>query len=149
MSDAEKDKNSKKNFAVDALNDDGLLKDLKAACRSLTFISETDADVVPFITSSPASKSLRSFLKALDVSSTDVEEIAFEEFFERLTREREWFGEPEKKRAERFSSLRDVLAKHLRDLRVIRIGRIRIDIYVAGISASGRLVGVETKAIET
>lgn len=149
MNDAQKGKNSKKNFDDEQDNDEVLLKDLRTACRSLTFISETDADVVPFITSSPASKSLRSFLKALDVSSTDVEEIAFEEFFERLTREREWFGEREKKRAERFSNLRDVLTKHLRDLRVIRIGRIRIDIYVAGISASGRLVGVKTKAIET
>lgn len=149
MNDAQKGKNSKKNFDDEQDNDEVLLKDLRTACRSLTFISETDADVVPFITSSPASKSLRSFLKALDVSSTDVEEIAFEEFFERLTREREWFGEPEKKRAERFSSLRDVLAKHLRDLRVIRIGRIRLDIYVVGLDASGRLAGVKTKAIET
>ena len=142
-------KNSKKNFGDAGINDEELLKHLNAAARLLTFISETDADVIPFIAASPGSKSLRSYLKALDVTSTDVEEIAFEEFFARLTREREWFGEREKKRAERFSNLRDVLSKNLRDLRVIRVGRIRIDIYLAGISASGRLAGVKTKAIET
>jgi len=142
-------KNSKKIFVVDELDDNDLLKDLKAACGSLTFISETDADLVPFIASSPVSKSLQAYLKALDVAEGDIEEIAFKEFFERLTKKREWFGERENKRSERFLKLRDVLTNHLRDLRVIRIGRIRIDIYVAGIASNGRLAGVKTKAIET
>lgn len=149
MNDTENVKNSKKSLHDEERGDDALLEDMRTACTSLTFISETDADVVPFIVAIPGSKSLRSYLKALDVASADVEEIEFEKFFDRLTRERDWFGERERNRAEKFSKLRDFLAKHLRDLRVIRIGRIRIDIYVAGISSNGRLAGVKTKAIET
>ena len=149
MSERDKVKNSKK-FSAPEDNSDALFKrDLKAACRPLTFISETDAHVIPFAAEKPATHSLDSYITALGVTSKEIEERTFDDFFDRLTSEKDWHGAREKVRTKRWSILRDVLEKNLDHLRVIRVGRVRLDIYVVGIDAAGRLAGVKTKAIET
>ena len=149
MRDEKKVKNSKKIFPAEDKVDDTFERELKAACRSLTFISETDADVIPFAAKKPASSSLESYLNALDITSKEIEEREFEKFFERLTTEKDWHGPREKDRSKRWSELQRVLEKYLEDIRVIRAGEIRIDIYIVGVDASGMLAGVKTKAIET
>ena len=149
MNKHDKVKNSKKFSAPEDKIAARFRSDLEAACRSLTYISETDADVIPFAAGKPERRSLASYLAALDLTSTEVEEREFSNFFERLTAEKDWHGPREKKRSKRWSELRDTLQKYLDDIRVIRVGRIRLDIYIAGVDASGRLAGVKTKAIET
>ena len=149
MNERDKVKNSKKISAPEDKSDAQFQRDLKAACRSLTFISETDADVVPFTAEKPATDSLDSYLTALGVTSTEIEERGFDDFFGRLTSEKDWHGPNEKLRTKRWSMLRDVLQKNLDRLRVIRVGKIHLDIYIAGVDASGRLAGVKTNAIET
>ena len=149
MNDTNKVKNSKKSSAPEDKLEEQFRRDLKAACRSLTFISETDADVIPLAADPPASRSLAAYLAALDITSKEIEESEFDSFFDRLTTEKDWHGPNEQKRTKRWSELRDVLQKNLEGLRVIRVGRIRLDVYIAGVDASGRLAGVKTKAIET
>ena len=149
MNDTKKVKNSKKISAPEDKVDGSFQRDLKAACRPLTFISETDADVIPFAAGKPATRSLAAYLAALDITSKEIEEREFDSFFDRLTAEKDWHGPNEQKRTKRWSELRDVLQKNLDGLRVIRVGRIRLDIYIAGVNAGGRLAGVKTKAIET
>ncbi len=39
--------------------------------------------------------------------------------------------------------------KNLRDLKVFKIGKIQIDVYVVGLDAEDNLLGIETKAVET
>lgn len=78
-----------------------------------------------------------------------VETVSADAFFERLIAINEWFGDSEKERAARFARLKAELAASLSDLTVFRIGRIRIDIYVVGIDAEGRLAGIATKSVET
>ena len=149
MNERKKSKNSEKNSARDEDVNGRLLRDLAEACRGLVFISETDAEIEPFTAEKVAAHSLSSYLGALQIANEDLEEVSFENFFERLTSERDWHLELDKKRTRQFSRLRGVLKKELKDLRVIRVGRIRIDIYIAGIDENGRLAGVKTKAIET
>jgi hypothetical protein len=145
----DKVKNSKKFSAPEDKSSAQFQSDLKAACRSLTYISETDADVIPFVSQEPATRSIASYLAALEITSKEIEEREFDNFFVRLTSEKDWHGPREKQRSMRWSKLRGVLEKSLDDIRVIRVGKIRLDIYVAGVDASGRLAGVKTKAIET
>lgn len=149
MNNTNKVENSKKIIAPEDKVDAQFQHDLKAACRLLTFISETDADLLPFIAEKPTSRSLKAYLAALGVTSNEIEERGFDKFFDRLTSEKDWHGPNEEKRTKRWSELRDVLQKNLDGLRVIRVGKIRLDIYIAGVDASGRLAGVKTKAIET
>ena len=149
MNDSKKVKNSKKNFDGSSGSDARLLEAITEACRELQFVSETDADITPFSAPHPESRSALAYLKALDVAQQEIEERDFERLFERLTAEKDWHGPRENKRAAQFEKLRKILSDGLEDLRVIRVGKIRIDIYIAGISASGNLLGVKTKAIET
>lgn len=149
MNDTNKVKNSKKFIAPEDKVDARFQSDLKAACRSLTYISETDADLIPFAAEKPATHSLASYLTALDITSKEIEEREFNKFFERLTSEKDWHGPNEKERTKRWSDLRDVLQKNLGGLRVIRVGKIQLEIYIVGVNAAGRLAGVKTKAIET
>ena len=149
MNDTKRIKNSKKISAPE--DNSGVLfkRDLKAACRRLTFISETDADVIPFAAEKPTAHSLDSYIAALGVASKEIEERDFDNFFDRLTSEKDWHGPNEKARTKHWSILREVLEKYLDHLRVIRVGMIHLDIYVVGVDPSGRLAGVQTKAIET
>jgi len=142
-------KNSKKFSAPEDNPDARFQRELKAVCRSLTYISETDADVIPFAAEKPATRSLESYLAALDITSKDVEERDFDKFFDRLTAEKDWHGAREKRRTKHWSEVREALDRNLEDIRVIRVGKIRLDIYIAGVDAAGRLAGVKTKAIET
>lgn len=113
----------------------GFKEELENACEGLVYISETDAAVEPFFDE--------------EFSEENFEEIGFHEFFKKLTRNREWFGREEKRRAARFAKLRDVLEENLTDLKVYRSGRIKIDIFVVGKDESGRFAGVRTRAVET
>lgn len=149
MNDSKKVKINEKIFALKDKSADRFQRELSAACRPLTFISETDAEVIPFMAEKPASESLGSYLAALNIDSSEIEERDFDKFFERLTAEKDWHGPAEKKCTMQFVKLRDVLKKNLDDLRVIKVGRIRLDIYIAGKDEKGRLAGVKTKAIET
>lgn len=149
MNDPEKVKKEKKNFAAGDKQSEAPPRELVDACRGLVFISETDADIEPFVCGETRSRSLRSYLDALQVDGKAVEEVPFANFFDRLTTEKDWHRALDKKRTRQFSKLREVLEESLVDLRVIRVGRIRIDIYIVGIDANGRLAGVKTNAIET
>ena len=136
-------------FAGERKFDNRFLNELTLVSRPLKFISETDADVIPFTAAKPDSRSLAAYLAALGIASNEIDEVEFDEFFRRLTSEKDWHGPSEKKRAKQFSKLRDLLRGNLKDLRVIRVGRVRLDIYIVGVDAGGGLAGVKTKAIET
>ena len=123
---------------------------LKKATENLYYMSETDAEIIPFI-GQPASavtkdEVLRQTGKSPD---TTVEERDFGQIFERLTKIQDWFGEEETATAEKFAALRKLLLENLKDLKVFKVGQIELEIYFVGLDESGKLVGVKTKAVET
>ncbi len=119
-------------------------------CEGLFYISETDAEVQPFFGGRVADGIKESLMETLGPeTNTAAIEQPFEEFFSRLTKIQSWFTPVETERVERFLKLQKLLADNLKDLTVLRIGRIRIDIYVVGIDESGKLAGIRTKAVET
>lgn len=127
-----------------------LRKQIEEACAGLLYPSETDAEILPFFGPRVGSGVREMLINTVSLKDGEVvEERSFEEVFERLTTIHDWFGEREKARAERFTKLRDLLNENLDDLKVVRIGRIQIDIYIVGIDAVGNLAGVKTKSVET
>ena len=82
-------------------------------------------------------------------SDAPVEERDFAGFFIRLTEIQDWFGDEEKEMAQKFTGLRQILENNLRDLKVFKVGKIQLDIYVVGLDAENKLTGIRTKAIET
>jgi len=138
-------KDSLKITAKDTFKDE-----LSNACKGLVFISETDADVEPYLGSMSDEISKAAFLDELGLQpETTIDETPFDLFFDRLTLARDWHGSTERRRTEMFAKLKEVLEDNLDGLRVFRIGTIRIDIYVIGLDSEGRVTGIKTSAVET
>ena len=137
-------------FQNENKNDCALTDALTQACEGLTYTSETDAPVTPFLGAATDAVTKEIILRQTGPApETSVEETTFEAFFTRLTAIQDWYGEAEKARGARFAELQTLLEESLRERKVFRIGQIRLDIYAVGIDKDGCLMGVTTKAVET
>ena len=121
-----------------------LLAEIEKFTADLTYISETDAPVEPYSGDKAEAVEIQEL-----TTEKRYEEISVRDFFTRLTTKRDWFGAKEKERACRFAELEKLLEENLRDLKVFKSGRIQIDIFVVGLHADNKLIGVKTKAVET
>jgi hypothetical protein len=140
----------KKNVIEEKIADTSIAELIEKAAEGLYYISETDAEILPFAGSKAESVTKEEFLKQTqNKSDVPVEERNFDDIFQRLTTISDWFGEEEKRKAEKFAELRDLLVKNLKDLKVFVIGKIQVDIYFVGLDAQGNLTGIQTKAVET
>ena len=135
--------NNNKKFAV---LDDALT----AACEGLIYMSEIDAPVMPFRGTVVDDVTGETILHQTNSNAdTPVEEITFEMFFGKLTTIREWYGEPEKVKAQKFLELQTLLEENLRNRKVFRLGKVQLAVYAVGIDKDGRLIGITTNAVET
>ena len=127
-----------------------LTEQIKNAAAVLWYMSETDAEILPFTGSKADAVTKENLLVQVGKpSDAPVEERDFNEFFARLTEIKDWFGDEEKATAAKFAALKDLLEKNLKDLKVFKIGKIQIDIYAVGLDKDGSLAGIQTKAVET
>ncbi|MGQ0541419.1 MAG: nuclease A inhibitor family protein [Blastocatellia bacterium] len=119
-------------------------------CKGLIYPSETDGTFEPFF-GGEAKKGLREVLRKApgSDSKTKIEEVEFDKFFESLITEKDWFTAGQRKMAKRFAKLRDLMESELKEIKVFRVGRIRIEIYIVGIDKTGMIMGVKTFAVET
>jgi len=127
-----------------------LAEQIKNLSQGLYYMSETDAEILPFIGKVAKSVSKEEILRQTENSpDTPVEERDFAEIFDRLISIQDWYGEEETATAGNFAALRDLLEKNLKDLKVFKIGKIQLDVYFVGLDAVGNLTGIKTKAVET
>lgn len=132
------------------LSQDSLFGEIKKASEGLYYISETDAEILPFSGSKASEVSSQEILnQAKSDQNANVEERDFSEFFERLTKIQEWFGAEETENARKFAELKDLLQQNLSELKVFKIGSIQLDIYAVGLDSENILTGIKTKAVET
>jgi Nuclease A inhibitor-like protein len=118
--------------------------------EGLIYMSETDAEFTVFKGSQIEKLSKETVLAQIKGSPiVAFEEQNFDEFFLRLTTIKDWFGELEKQRSKRFGELQEFMKANLKDLKVFRTGKIKIDIYIVGIDAENYLIGLKTNAVET
>lgn len=127
-----------------------LKRSISEASAGLIYISETDAEITAF-EGGPAGAVTAADLLAQTghEGGAPVEERGFEEIFARLTRVYEGADEEHIAKAGKFAALKAVMEASLRDLKVFKVGRINVDIYMVGLDAEGNLSGVQTKAVET
>jgi hypothetical protein len=138
-----KSEKSKKNFAGSEKKRSLAAERLRTATAGLVYISEIDAPFTVF-----ESESDENILHDVD-SKTVIEEVDFDRFFEPLTRQRDWHGERETVRAKRFLDLQKLIEESLTDLKVYRVGRVKIRILISGRMPDRHYVIIETNAIET
>jgi hypothetical protein len=123
---------------------ENLRAEIEKSTAGLTYISETDAAVEPYAGGKADVVEIEHITTA-----TRHEEMLPRDFFSRLTADRDWYGAAQKEIAKRYASLEKLLEENLRDLKVFKVGRIQIDIYVVGLDADNDLIGIKTKAVET
>ena len=130
--------------------DNKAVEQIKRVAEGLSYISETDAEITPFAGEETEAVTKEEVLKQTKSAvDSPVEERGFAEFFARLTEIQDWFGDEEKKTAQKFVRLKELMEKNLKDLKVFKIGKIQLDIYVVGLNAESKLTGIKTKAVET
>lgn len=142
------DKKIKKFFAKDMGTEDPFFEQLKAGCSGWFYMSETDAGLEPFYGEKIGSITRETILNATgDTESGLIEEGDLKSFFTHL-----WINDkngPARASSKELQNLRRLLENNLADLKVFRIGRIRIDVYVVGRDREGHLAGIKTRAVET
>jgi hypothetical protein len=142
-------KKKSKNFSAENNVSGGALLDrLQAACKGWFYMSETDAEVEPFFHGKAGEATKGIILKVTGNSErAEIEEGDITAFFNHLWRMED--GGPERTPTRPVHYLRQFLEQNLTDLKVFRIGRIRLDVYVVGLDSEGNLAGVKTVAVET
>ncbi len=122
---------------------------IKSAAEGLVYISETDSPIELFVLPTASEEACENKVSRFKKSlGSQIEEISVEDFFRRLVTDREWHTEQQRQDVKRFRRLKGLL-ENLRDLRVFKVGRIRVDIYVVGIDPNGEITGIRTTAVET
>lgn len=80
----------------------------------------------------------------------NAEEISLEEFFEPVTTVEDWYEAEDQLVIDQYLRLKDLLQSNLTDVRVFRVGRVEIDVYLLGkTEVEGLYAGVKTKVTET
>lgn len=127
-----------------------LSEKIERAARGLVYISETDSEVEAIAAGKCDATTAADIRMMFGISpATEMAAEDADAFFERLSRKRDWHSERDARNAEGFAKLHKLLKKELHDLRVFRVGHIRLMIYVVGLDKKRRMRGVKMQAVET
>jgi hypothetical protein len=114
---------------------------LKDASEGLLYPSESDAPFEPFSWPAGGKRLTQSRVAVLaGKRKARVEEVPVEEFFHELD---------DTDDGPRFRKLEESLRAILGDVRVFRVGEIKVAIYLVGRTSDGNWVGLRTESIET
>lgn len=129
-----------------------LIATLQAAIADLLWLSEIDA---PFevLHWSPQPDTALTAAQVLQLTHqpphVPVQVLAVDDFFAGATEEQDWFEAEEKAIAARYRELVALLKQHLNHMMVYQVGEVSLDLYILGKAATGDIVGLATKAVET
>ena len=129
-----------------------LLEQLKKASDGLLFMSESEAPFEPFYWEAVDKGTInpKSLLQKTDrPQNTPVEVVDLDCFFQVATTEQKWHSPEERKTVKKFNDLVNTLKQNLSDIKVYRVGKRNIDVYIAGKISAENYAGVSTKVVET
>ncbi len=125
---------------------------LSEATKGMLLVSEVDYPLDPFIWAASGSISVsQANIRELTHMPEDclLEECELAFLFRHVMVEKSWQNEEEVQLVKRFQSLYRLLNNILSDIKVFRLGRIEISVYIIGRAPSGDLAGLITKQFET
>lgn len=143
---------NEKNFQLLTAGERDLFRQLEIACEGLVLVSEIDAEVTPYV--GPIAAAGEQIAEVVrHAASIPMSELIIaselSEFFAPLTRTHDWHQERHRVRAKKFLDLHKLIEENLSETRVVRFGETRSTIYVVGRSEGGRIIGVETRSLQT
>ena len=116
------------------------LQQLIQASAGLLYPSETDAPFDPFHWPAGPVQSAQEAIAAHAGKAQKIEQMALGDFFAELDASDD---------AGRFDQLRRTLQSQLTDVRVLRVGAVRINVYLIGKTRDGDWAGLHTISVET
>ena len=132
------------------VSDEQILAELKKAAAGLYVMSESD---YPFeiIRWEETVKLSPQHLRALhgEPEDTLVTVTSLDDFAGFVLSEVSGAGDARPAGLRRHQHLMSILREHLTDVKVYRVGKINIPVYIVGRSASGTWLGVRTRVVET
>lgn len=129
-----------------------IIEQLKKASEGLLLVSESEAPFEPFHWEDLKNSQINTetiLQKTGRSKDTPIEVVDINTFFAVSTTEQDWQDSEEKAMVKRFQSLVSLLLNHLKDLKVYRLGKRNIDVYIVGKTPEGDLAGLATKVVET
>ena len=120
------------------------------ATEGLLFHSESDAPLQPYRWAGDTAPSRKGLLKAEGRGADEVvEKETLHELFDPVTEEQSFWSDDDRAEAGRYKAVVRLLEEALREIRVYRVGKVDVDVYVVGKHGSGEWVGVKTHVVET
>ncbi len=129
-----------------------LLATLGKAAAGLLFPSESDAPLTPYTFAGPAGTEPTSaaLLAAEHLpSDTPVETITVADLFDPFAEAADGATAEDKAEAARYRAIVELLTHELTELRVFRVGKVDIDVYILGKDPKGAWLGLKTHVVET
>lgn len=119
------------------MQDAEILQQIEEKAAGQYFISESDYPFVPVNWGS--TEITDEFLKGQSEEKPDseIEQKSFDEFYAKYAPR------------ENYGVVLDALKNNLTDLRVYRVGRVNIGVYLIGKSPEGNWLGLSTRSVET
>lgn len=131
-------------------NDEQLAEELERATAGLSFMSESD---YPFqVVRWDAGQAItQTYLRSLTKEPQDaqVSTESLEDFFGPALALPDWKGEAERATVHRYQTLVQYLRDNLEDVKVYKVGRINMPVYIVGRSPTGTWLGLSTRVVET
>ncbi|HEX8136385.1 MAG TPA: nuclease A inhibitor family protein [Pyrinomonadaceae bacterium] len=131
-------------------SDEEILVELKRLTEGLLFTSESD---YPFETVywKGLPEVTPQFLLGLSgqVEDAAVEIVSPDEFFGVAMSEESWRAARGRAEAGRYRALLELLKESLDELKVYKVGRIRMPVYIVGRTGTGNWLGISTVVVET
>ena len=134
------------------MTDAELFKVLTEASSGLLFQTELDYPFEIFIhdNTREATINRETIIKLMKGSSKDfVEETDIDTFFATPTLDQYWHTPEDKKKVIRFRNLVSLIKENFKEIKVLKKGRIYIDVYITGRAPSGNISIVSTKLMQT
>jgi hypothetical protein len=118
--------------------------------EDLWVMSETDAEITPFVWEKDTTFNQENLLTFLEKESdTKVEIITLDKFFAPYTRIHEDDDEDMIATAKRFQELKDKLTSDFKNIQVFRIGEVEIDVCIVFQNNENQYFGLKTFVVET
>jgi hypothetical protein len=125
---------------------------LSEAVKTLKYPSESDERirVIDWQADNPEPFDVLLLKKYLGLTPKDaIMQRKWEDFFEPVTKVKEWYGDDEKARVEKFVKLRELIVSNLEHLQYFRSGQTEIEAYLIGKDKEGKWKGLKTLIVET
>jgi Nuclease A inhibitor-like protein len=131
-------------------SDTEIIEELKQLTAGLLWMSESD---YPFETVlwEGLPEISPQFLRSLSGEAEDapVEIVSVDEFFRVAMSEESWRTEESRQEAKKYRRLVQTLKDNLDELKVYRVGKINIPVYIVGRDKLGNWLGISSRVVET